>query len=241
MLAAHYDAVTGDSATETAFVDDLIKHAPGRVVTLLEIACGTGSIIAPLAGRYQVSGLDISPGMLAIAHGKLPQGTPLYLADMRHFELGIKFDVVICVYHGINHLLDFAAWESFFNCAHMHLNEGGMLIFDILTINDLKAMASIPEIVQQYGENYLVIKVRASEGVVFDWNVEVFDGHRDDGHMLLTEVIRMASFRRDSILKALGERFSSISVIDTAGSLVDDGSEKRTWFVCTKRGSPDSA
>jgi SAM-dependent methyltransferase len=233
LLAAHYDAVTGDSATEAAFVDDLIKHSPIRVATLLEIACGTGSIMASLADRYQVSGLDISPGMLAIAREKLPQGTPLYLADMRHFKLSTKFDAVICVYHGINHLLDFAAWESFFSCAHMHLNEGGTLIFDVLTINDLKAMASIPEIVQQYGENHLVIRVRASEGVVFDWNIEVFGGHRDDGHLLLTEVIRTASFRRDSILKALSKRFSSISVINSTGSLVDDGSEKRTWFVCT--------
>jgi SAM-dependent methyltransferase len=206
-LASHYDAVTGDSASETAFVDSLIRRATSRVVTLLETACGTGSIIAPLAGRYQVSGLDISPGMLAIAREKLPPGTPLYLADMRHFELGVNFDAIICVYHGINHLLDFRAWKSFFSCAHMHLNEGGMLIFDILTTNDLKAMASIPEIVQQYGDNYL----------------------------------RTASFQRDSILKALGERFSSASVIDSAGSLVGDGSEKRTWFVCTKRGSLDSA
>ncbi len=240
-LASHYDAVTGDSASETAFVDSLIRRATSRVVTLLETACGTGSIIAPLAGRYQVSGLDISPGMLAIAREKLPPGTPLYLADMRHFELGVNFDAIICVYHGINHLLDFRAWKSFFSCAHMHLNEGGMLIFDILTINDLKAMASIPEIAQQYGDNYLVIRVRASEGVIFDWNIEVFEGYGDRGRLLLTAVIRTASFQRDSILKALSERFSSASVIDSAGSLVGDGSEKRTWFVCTKRGSLDSA
>ncbi len=239
LLATHYDAVTGDSSTETAFVDDLIQ-AHGRVETLLEVACGTGNIIAPLTARYQVSGLDISPGMLAIARRKMPEGTPLYLADMGNFELDATFDAIICVYHGINHLLDFTAWEGFFSCAYRHLNEGGMLLFDVLTLDNLKAMTRIPEVVQQYGENYLVIRVRAQDAGVFDWNVEVFEGQRDDRRAPLTGVIRTASFPRDSIRKALSEGFSSIRVIDSDGSLVDD-SEDRTWFAGTKRAGADSA
>ena len=64
LLARHYDAVTGDSSTETAFIDSLIRQCNGQAVTLRPVACGTGGIIAPLAGRYKVSGLDISPDML---------------------------------------------------------------------------------------------------------------------------------------------------------------------------------
>ena len=117
LLARHYDAVTGDSSTETVFIDSLIRQCNGQAVTLLEVACGTGGIIAPLAGRYKVSGLDISPAMLAVARTKLPEGTPLYLADMSGFRLDVTFDAIICVYHGVNHLLGFAAWEGFFDCA----------------------------------------------------------------------------------------------------------------------------
>src|SRR5580692_9567863 len=105
LLAAHYGAVTGDSSTEATFIDEIIKHACRRAVTVLEVACGTADIIARLAAMYQVSGLDISPGMLAVAREKLPEGTPLYLADMSSFELGMTFDAIVCVYHGINHCL----------------------------------------------------------------------------------------------------------------------------------------
>ena len=98
------------------------------------MACGTGGIIASLAAGYQVSGLDIAPAMLAVARGKLPEGTPLYLADMSSFDLGTTFDAIVCVYHGINHLLDFSDWESFFDCAYRHLNDGGVLIFDMITL-----------------------------------------------------------------------------------------------------------
>jgi SAM-dependent methyltransferase len=196
VLARHYDAVTGDSSTESAFIDRIIKGARDPAVTLLEIACGTGGIIAELAGGYQVSGLDISPGMLAIARKKLPEGTPLHLADMSRFKLNVKFDAVICVYHGINHLLDFSAWESFFDCAYRHLNDGGVLVFDTYTASGLKIMASTPEMVQQFGENYLHMSVQTNDEVVFDWNIELFELQRDGRYKLLTEIIRTVTFRR---------------------------------------------
>ena len=236
LLAAHYDAVTGDSATDTNFIDRLIKRARGRPVTLLEVACGTGGVIAPLASTYQVSGLDISAGMLAVAREKLPDGTPLYLADMTSFELNMAFDAVVCVYHGINHLLDFSAWESFFGCAYRHLNDGGVLIFDIITIDSLKMMARIPQTVQQFGDNYLLIRVRPGGGAVFDWDIEVFELQPSGSYGLLTDVIRTASFPQDKIRKALSEKFSDVVTIDSDGGLVNDDSESRTWFVCTKPG-----
>lgn len=234
LLAAHYDAVTGDSATEATFIDGIIKHTCPRAVTLLEVACGTGDIIARLAGRYQVSGLDISPGMLAAAREKLPERTPLYLADMSSFKLETTFDAIACVYHGINHLLDFADWENFFDCAYRHLNCGGVLIFDIITVRDLEMLASIRQTVQQFGDNYLLIKVRASGEILFDWDIEVYERQSNGRYVLLREVIRTASFPRDKIRKTLGERFSNIVIIDSDGSIVDGDNENRTWFVCTK-------
>jgi cyclopropane fatty-acyl-phospholipid synthase-like methyltransferase len=236
LLAAHYDAVTGDSATEATFIDGVIKHACRRAVTLLEVACGTGDIIARLATRYQVSGLDLSPRMLAFAREKLPEGTPLYVADMSSFKLDTTFDAIVCVYHGINHLLDFSDWENFFDCAYSHLNCDGVLIFDIITVRNLEMMAGIRQTVQQFGDNYLLIKVRASGQVLFDWDIEVYELQPSGRYMLLREVIRTASFPCDKIRKTLSERFFKTIIIDSDGSVVHDGNENRTWFVCTKSG-----
>jgi SAM-dependent methyltransferase len=237
LLAPHYDAVTGDSSTEVAFVDSIIRRAHPRPVTLLEVACGTGGILSSLTGMYQVAGLDISPGMLAVARRKLPPGTPLHLADMSHFELDTGFDAVICVYHGVNHLLDFPSWEGFFDCACRHLNDGGVLVFDIFTIDTLKMMAGIPEIVQQFGGHSLHIKVRASAESLFDWHINVLAPQREGGHGPLTEVIRTASFPPEKIRKALGERFAGIEIIESDGGVSDDG-ENRIWFVCTRPRRP---
>ncbi len=236
LLATHYDAATGDSATEANFIDEVIKQACARPVALLEVACGTGGIIARLAGGYQVSGLDVSPGMLAVARENLPEGTPLYLADMSRFRLDMTFDAIICVYHGINHLLDFSDWENFFDRAYSHLNCGGVLIFDIITVRNLEMMASIKRTAQQFGDHYLLIKVKASGGVLFDWDIEVYELQPNGRYMLLREVIRTASFPCDKIRETLGERFSDVVIIDSDGGVVHDGNENRTWFVCTKSG-----
>lgn len=238
MLARHYDAVAGDSSTEAAFIDELIKHVNNRAVTLLEVACGTGSIIALLADKYRVSGLDISPGMLTVAREKLPEGTALYLADMSGFRLDTKFDAIICVYHGINHLLNFSAWKAFFCCAYRHLNEGGVLVFDVLTIDDLKTMADVPQIVQEVNGNYLRIRVQETGEAVYEWNIELLELKANGKYESLTEVIRTASYAAKEIQVALDKKFINIQTIESDGSVVNENGESRTWFVCTKPARP---
>jgi len=231
VLAPHYDAVTGDSATEGAFVRDIIERRHGAVANLLDVGCGTGGITALLTDKYQVSGLDISPGMLAVARRKLPEGIPLHEADMSSFALNAKFDAVICVYHGINHLLSFSDWERFFECAYRHLNDGGVLAFDIFTIDDLKIIASSPETVQQFGENYVRMRVRASAEAAFDWNIEV-ELQGNGRQELLTEVIRTATFSPEKIREALSERFVDIQIFETNSAINESGT--RIWFACIK-------
>ena len=234
-LAVHYDAVTGDCAAEVALIEGIIRRARSQAATLLEVACGTGQVIASLAAGYQVSGLDISSAMLAVAGEKVPDGTPLYLADMSSFNLGMTFDVIVCVYHGINHLLDFSDWEGFFDCAYQHLNYGGLLIFDVITIHDLEMMARSPRTAQQFGDNYVLIMVRDSGQAIFDWDIEVFELQSSGKYILIPEVIRTTSFPHEKIQKALGKKFADVSTIASDGGVVaNDDALNRIWFACTK-------
>jgi ubiquinone/menaquinone biosynthesis C-methylase UbiE len=126
VLAPHYDAVTGDGAAEeAALIQTIVGRRCPQARTLLDVACGTGAVTVPLSRAYQVSGLDIAPGMLAVAREKLPATVPLHLADMTDFDLGTRYDAITCAYQGVNHLLSLPAWSSFFACASRHLNPGG--------------------------------------------------------------------------------------------------------------------
>jgi SAM-dependent methyltransferase len=233
LLAPYYDAATGDSAAEAAFIHDIIERRHRRAVTLLDLACGTGSIAARLAGAYRVSGLDISPGMLAVARGKVPSGTRLYLADMTSFRLDASFDVIICAYQGVNHLLSLAAWQSSFDCAYAHLNRDGLLVFDMATVSHLDRMAHIPRIVEEFAGNYLLIRVRTADGTVFDWHIELYELGQDGRYSLLTQTVSLRSFPLSDIREALRARFTRVEIISD-GNSADPRDEDRIWFACRK-------
>ncbi|HMN92932.1 MAG TPA: class I SAM-dependent methyltransferase [Hydrogenophaga sp.] len=121
----------GDAATEYADYDahvvDLIRrHAIGRVDTLLVIGCGGGKNIFNLKREFEVTGLDISPVMLAQARELNPEVGFVH-GDMRSIRLETCFDAVLmddAIAH-MHRLDDFvAAWRT----AHAHLRPGGVLI-----------------------------------------------------------------------------------------------------------------
>jgi SAM-dependent methyltransferase len=234
LLAPHYDAVTGDAVAEAAFIRGIIERRHGQAATLLDLACGTGSITALLAETYQVSGLDESPGMLAVAHEKLPGRTPLYLADMTSFRLDTGFDAVVCAYQGVNHLLSLAAWGECFDCAYEHLNSGGLFVFDIATVGHLMRMANGSRIVQEFDGNYLLIRVRTADGMVFDWHIEVFELQPEGRYELLTQTVKLRSFPLAAIHDALRARFTDIEILQDGGNSADEDSTDRVWFACTK-------
>ena len=156
---------------------------------------------------------------------------------MTCFRLDARFDAVVCAYQGVNHLLQFPAWESFFDRVREHLNGNGVFVFDIATVGHLQAEAGAPWLTQQFGDNYLRIRVHAASGAVFEWQIEVFELQPDGRYRLLEQTVRTRSFPVARIRDALARRFSDIEVLNGDGIPVtpagaDD--EDRIWFACTR-------
>jgi SAM-dependent methyltransferase len=102
---------------------------------VLELACGTGRILQPIADAgLPATGIDTSPGMLAEAERKARSGksTPRYLQqDMRHFRLHERFSLIFIAGNSICHLLDFDSFRSCMTSVREHLAEGGRFIVDV--------------------------------------------------------------------------------------------------------------
>ncbi len=231
VLARLYDTMQGDRAEHAAYLRSLIeKHHP-TAQTVLELACGTGSILKQLQPHYEVTGVDVSQPMLEVAAAKLP-GTRLIHRDMTQVALGETFDVVLCVYDSINHLLDFGLWEAVFDRAREHLGEGGLFIFDINTEIRLATLAAQPALPHWFGDDHLlVLDVRdAGDGVVI-WNIRIFERVEDSTYRLHTEGIPEVSFPAEQVTAGLRERFSGIRVYDERRARPTSRSE-RLHFVC---------
>src|SRR5262249_35636022 len=210
VFARFYDAVMGDRAEHATYLRSLIrKHAP-RARTVLELACGTGSILKQLRTHYEVSGLDRSEQMLEIAEENVP-GVPLFRGDMTSFDLGEQFDVVLCAYDSINHLLRFAEWKAVFARAREHLNESGAFVFDINTkpkLSDFIPMSPLPV---WFGDgNLIVIDVTNGGHGVAVWEIRVFEHVGESEYRLHAEDIREISFPPERIRTALEKLFSRV-------------------------------
>jgi SAM-dependent methyltransferase len=129
--ARFYDAIYSfkDYAAEAAKVDAVIKERNPRARTLLDVACGTGMHLEHLRGRYDAEGLDLDPELLAIARERLP-GIPLQEGDMTTFDLGRRFDVVICLFSSIGYARTLEDLTRAVAAMAGHLEPGGVLVVE---------------------------------------------------------------------------------------------------------------
>jgi SAM-dependent methyltransferase len=231
-VAQFYDAVMGDRAESAADLRRLIEQRCPGAQTVLEIACGTGSILKQLRPRYEVTGLDLSEKMLAIAAEKVPDAR-LIQGDMTQFNLNEAFDVVLCV-HAINHLLDFAQWEQVFDRAREHLNERGIFVFDISTELQLASYVEEPPWTHWFGDRHLfVMDARNAGDDQVVWDLRIFEHVGSSNYRLHAGETPEASFPRTRIGASLRQRFVRVSVLDQRRSRPTARSE-RLHFVCQK-------
>ena len=131
-LPAIYDRVMPPGPCE-AFYAQRARESGGPV---LELACGTGRLTVPLArGGSDVVGLDLSPAMLARARQRAADkgvNVTFELGDMRSFDLGRRFSLVIVSCNSLAHLTRGTDLRDGLTNIARHLAPAGILAFDVV-------------------------------------------------------------------------------------------------------------
>ena len=126
-----YDAVYSsirDYPSEAAELDRLIQERRPGARTLLDVACGTGAHLEHLTG-YEIEGLDLDPEMLAVASERLPN-VLFHEGDMASFDLGKRFDAVVCMFSSIGYVKTEYRLHSAIASMARHLAQGGLLVVE---------------------------------------------------------------------------------------------------------------
>ena len=146
-LAASYDDLTVDVQYEKRadFIEKLFRRSRIPVHTVLDLACGTGAMTWLLTGRgYELIAVDGSEDMLAAAMGK--SGTvegvaPIFLhQSMPKLDLYGTVDAAICCLDSLNYLTRPADVQRTFQRLNLFIAPGGLLVFDINTVDKLAAL-----------------------------------------------------------------------------------------------------
>ena len=146
-FGALYDAVPAYAARRD--VPFYVTQATGQGGTILELGCGTGRILLPLArAGHTVVGLDGSPAMLARCEEKLrdePENVrarvTLRGGDARGFDVGRRFGLVIAPFRVLQHVVTIEDQLRLLAAVARHLAPGGSLVFDVFNPN-LRALLS---------------------------------------------------------------------------------------------------
>ncbi|HEX9347212.1 MAG TPA: class I SAM-dependent methyltransferase [Gemmatimonadales bacterium] len=133
-----YDSVPLYAARQdVGFYVEEAKTARGPV---LEVGCGTGRILLPIArAGGSITGLDGSPQMLERCRANLAAEPPavqgrvrLVVNDMRAFDLGATYSLIIAPFRVVQHLTTIDDQLQFLATVARHLAPGGgRLVFDV--------------------------------------------------------------------------------------------------------------
>jgi ubiquinone/menaquinone biosynthesis C-methylase UbiE len=129
--AQTYDVAVSDWNGEIDFYRSFASYTAARGKSVLEIACGTGRVAIRLAkDGVNVVGLDNSPPMLRVAREKSQGMTNIKWVeeDMRSFDLGESFGLIVIPGHAFQNLVKADDQVSCLRSIERHLDLDGTLI-----------------------------------------------------------------------------------------------------------------
>jgi SAM-dependent methyltransferase len=173
-FAPYYDADYRHYTDDLAAIADLAAQEGDP---LLELGCGTGRVLIPLAAAgHTITGVDISPALLQRARDKIEgakhaTSITLHKADLRAFDLPTKhFAFAFCTSNTLMHLTTQADQMAVLRNAHRHLRDGGLMLIDLFNpdLPRLLAVNGLQELADQWTDP-------ASGAQVFKWSVRTID------------------------------------------------------------------
>lgn len=146
-FAGFYDRFFGDYAERAAPL--LLRYfaahsASEKYPRVLDLGCGTGRLaLRFLEAGYEVTGLDLSTDMLALAEGRcarhLVSGKVEFLkGDLSNFHLEGPFGLILSTYNSMNHLDSLQKLEGCFRSVRACLAPEGSFLFDYHTLKGLR-------------------------------------------------------------------------------------------------------
>jgi len=249
--AKYYDDeyAVKQNLVDLPFYLDLAKEKGGPV---LEIACGTGRILLPIARMgIEIHGIDKSAPMLNILRQNLllegsevQKRIELFKGDMRSFRGTQKYNLVTIPFRPMQHMYSLEDQIAALETAAIHLERSGILAFDVFFPKWEAIVSGIGEeklelewrlkdssekIVRRYIRKDSVDKVNQNFTATFFFRT--FDGDKVTGEE--TEPLKMSFYTYPQCLALF--RLAGLEVVEQYGSFnkgpLDNSAEQMIFLL----------
>ena len=239
-LAVSYDRLTGDVpyGEILAFVQTLLTERGATPRSVLDLACGTGTMTWLLTDRgYELIGVDGSEEMLAAAmekSGQVEGIPPIFLhQSMPQLDLYGTVDAAICCLDSLNYLTRPADVQRTFRRLHLFIAPGGLLVFDINTVAKLAALDG-QVFLDETEDTYCVWRTEYHRGLC-TYYMDLFDRRRDGAWQRELEIHRQRAYTTEELtgwLRAAG--FTDIRTWGDGKLRRPTENEQRIYFSCIR-------
>ncbi|ADC87415.1 MULTISPECIES: class I SAM-dependent DNA methyltransferase [Staphylococcus] len=154
-MSNFYDLFTQDQPYDLWFdiVQQLSVSLPSNP-KILDIGCGTGTLTSMLTNIGEVTGMDLSVDMLAIATQKSNQVQWLE-GDMTDFNLNLSFDLITIFCDSLNYLPETNDVTQTFANIFNHLSDDGIFIFDVHTPYKMETLFNNQNYIEEQNDTFL--------------------------------------------------------------------------------------
>ena len=241
-LAGAYDELTEDVgyARRADFIEKLFARSRIGVHTVLDLACGTGTMTALLTARgYELIAVDASESMLMQARSKA-QGldgiAPLFLhQSMPQLDLYGTVDAAICCLDSLNYLTTPRDVQRTFARLHLFVAPGGMLVFDVHGLHKLEQMDG-QVFLDEREDVYCVWRTEyRPRSRMLDYYVDIFRAREDGNWARSFEEHHQRGYSVEELTQWLREAgFTDIRTYGDCRLRAPREDEGRIYFSCIR-------
>ncbi len=182
-----------------------IRKHNEKAKKVLELGVGLGAVLENFPKKFIIYGLDIEEEYIDVCKKKIKRGK-FFVSSMHNFKINEKFDVIFSVFDSINSLDDFSQWKSTFKAVSHHLNERGLLIFDMYTPKTLQYFrgekARAGKISKGYEIEWAIVK-----GNTLTWDLKIFERITEDTYQINEYLWKETIYPVPKVESALSKHF----------------------------------
>jgi SAM-dependent methyltransferase len=232
----YYDLlyIDKDYNLESQYICDTLKRLGCERGHILELGSGTGR-----HGRliskcdYTVLGIEKSPEM--ILEAETTDRFSCQVGDICNLALGVKFDAILSLFHVVSYLTINESLNSLFNSARIHLNRGGIFLFDVWYSPAVYSMKPTVRIKRVNDDELEIVRISEPEIVinqnVVNVNFTLFvNNKKTNNYTVINEVHSMRHFSIPELV--ILAKYHGFACILTEEFITRNIPSEKTWGVC---------